>query len=89
MPQPDLPKSSGAPNGTGADTPANRNEALEPVVTFVDLVNELNRHLSQLQYALLDLKEILVRCDRGQHARLAQEASAHIERIRRSASGGN
>ena len=66
-------------NATGA-----RHDALEPVVTFVDLVNELNRHLSQLQYALLDLKEVLVQCDHRQHARLAREAAAHIERIRYS-----
>ncbi len=76
------PESSNSSDGNANG--ASSHDALEPVATFVDLVNELNRHLSQLQYALLDLKEVLVQCDHRQHARLAREAAAHIERIRYS-----
>ena len=33
--------------------------ALEPVDSFLELLNELNGHLARLEYALLDLKEAL------------------------------
>lgn len=81
-----MPQQPDSSNFPGADAAgASSHDALEQVVTFVDLVNELNCHLSQLQYALLDLKEVLVQCDDRQRGRLAREAAAHIERIRDSA----
>ena len=58
---------------------------LESAANFVDLVNELNQHLSQLEYALLDLKEVLVQCDSRESGILGQEAALHIERIRSAA----
>jgi hypothetical protein len=53
--------------------------------TFTELVNELNRHLLQLEYALLDLKEVLVQCDPRESGKLEQQAVQHIDRIRSSA----
>jgi hypothetical protein len=58
---------------------------LEPVESLLDLLNELNRHLNQLEYALLDLKEALVQCDGGERRRLQGEAATQLERIRLAA----
>jgi hypothetical protein len=55
---------------------------LEPVESLLDLLNDLNRHLDTLEYALLDLKEALLRCDRGERGKLESEANAQLERIR-------
>jgi hypothetical protein len=93
MPQQPNPQDSSRPaprDDEGADSgqyeeSMNQDGASEPVATFVDLVNELNQHLSQLEYALLDLKEVLVQCDRLEHGKLERQAAGHIERIRTAA----
>jgi hypothetical protein len=59
--------------------------ALEPVDSFLELLNELNGHLARLEYALLDLKEALVQCDSGERRKLEREAATHLERIRLAA----
>jgi hypothetical protein len=72
------------PERSSADE-ANTDGALEPVESLLELLNELNRHLDQLEYALLDLKEALTQCDRGERGKLEREAGAHLERIRLAA----
>jgi hypothetical protein len=80
---PGLPSPAGRPDGD--EEFAGTEGALEPVESFLELLNELNRHLSRLEYALLDLKEALVQCDRGERGGLEREARAHLERIRLAA----
>jgi hypothetical protein len=71
------------PERSGADQEsANGDGVLEPVESLLDLLNELNGHLNRLEYALLDLKEALVQCDRGERGKLEREAASHLERIR-------
>jgi len=57
----------------------------EKLESFAELVALLNRQLVELEYALLDLKEALLRFDRRGRERLARQAAAHIERIRSKA----
>jgi hypothetical protein len=74
------------PERSGAnDESAHADGVMEPVESLIDLLNELNGHLNRLEYALLDLKEALVQCDRGERGRLQREASGHLERIRLAA----
>jgi hypothetical protein len=74
------------PGPSGADDEfASADGVLEPVESLLDLLNDLNRHLNQLEYALLDLKEALVQCDGGARRRLQHEAAAQLERIRLAA----
>jgi hypothetical protein len=80
------PRSRGAAAGDRAPPAASPADgALGPVETFLDLIDELNRQLTQLEYALFDLKEALVQCDRGELGKLEQQAARHLDRIRRSA----
>ncbi len=58
---------------------------LEPVESLLDLLNDLNRHLNHLEYALLDLKEALVQVDGGERRKLQEQAAAQLERIRLAA----
>jgi hypothetical protein len=69
------------PERSGADDEF-ADGVLEPVESLLDLLNELNRHLDTLEYALLDLKEALLQCDRGERGKLEREANAQLERIR-------
>jgi hypothetical protein len=55
----------------------------QKLATFAELVAELNRHLLELEYALLDLKEALLRFDRREREGLERAAATQIERIRR------
>jgi hypothetical protein len=64
---------------------ADADGVLEPVESLLDLLNELNGHLDRLEYALLDLKEALVQCDRGARGKLEREANEQLERIRLAA----
>ena len=76
------------PERSGADEEsANTEGVLEPVESLLDLLNELNRHLDRLEYALLDLKEALLQCDRGERGKLEREAGEQLERIRLAAKG--
>jgi hypothetical protein len=75
------------PERSGADDEfANAADGvLEPVESLLDLLNDLNGHLNRLEYALLDLKEALVQCDRGERGKLERQAASHLERIRLAA----
>src|SRR5262249_38818540 len=83
MPQPLPPQQQPDERPDGrAHEAADADGVLEPVESLLDLLNELNRHLDQLEYALLDLREALVACDRGERGKLEREANAQLERIR-------
>jgi hypothetical protein len=77
------PQDPGRPGAEGEF--ASGDGVLEPVESLLDLLNELNRHLDHLEYALLDLKEALVQCDRGERGKLERQAASHLERIRLAA----
>jgi hypothetical protein len=78
------PQDPGRPGAEG-ESFLNGDGVLEPVESLLDLLNELNRHLDHLEYALLDLKEALVLCDRGERGKLERQAASYLERIRLAA----
>ena len=80
-----LPPQQPEPSGGHDEFADAAGGVLEPVESLIDLLNELNRHLNHLEYALLDLKEALLQCDGGERRRLQHEAAAHVERIRQAA----
>ncbi|HEY6862738.1 MAG TPA: hypothetical protein VI319_02470 [Burkholderiales bacterium] len=80
-----LPPQQPDPSGANDESMNAADGVLEPVESLLDLLNELNQHLSHLEYALLDLKEALVQVDGGERRKLQEEAASQLERIRAAA----